>query len=76
MLLEDLGDTNQAVHVAERILEALAPPFEVKGRQVSIAASIGIAGASKANVAPEELLNRADEAMYRAKETGGSRWEL
>ena len=76
VLLEDLGDTNQAVSVAERILEALRPPFEVKGRQVSIAASIGIAGASKANVAPEELLNRADEAMYRAKETGGSRWEL
>ena len=76
VLLEDLGDTNEAVPVAERILGALRPPFKVKGRQVSIAVSIGIAGASKANVTPEELLNRADEAMYRAKEGGGSRCEI
>lgn len=76
VLLEDLDDINQAVLVAERVLTALAKPFKVKGRQVNVAASIGIAGASKGSLTPQEILNQADEAMYRAKGRGGTRWEL
>lgn len=76
VLLEDLENTDRAVLVAERVLEALGTPFKVKGRQISVAASIGIAGTSKAGVEPQELLNKADEAMYRAKGSSGPRWEL
>ena len=73
VLLEDLQDVAQATPVAERILEALEEPFEVKGRGVKAAASIGIAWTSRPDTSPAELLDRADEAMYRAKKGGVSR---
>jgi diguanylate cyclase (GGDEF)-like protein len=76
VLLEDLDDAQEATLVAERILEALDAPFRVKGRRLKVAASIGIAWTSGPDVTPEELLNEADEAMYRAKDGGGARWEL
>jgi diguanylate cyclase (GGDEF)-like protein len=41
----------------------------VAGRQLTLGASIGVAMADPANETAEELLSRADRAMYRAKET-------
>jgi diguanylate cyclase (GGDEF)-like protein len=56
-----------AVGVAERVLAALEPPFLLDFREVSMAASIGIAldqgGRSEAGT----MLRDADTAMYRAK---------
>jgi predicted signal transduction protein with EAL and GGDEF domain len=64
ILLEDLESTHEAVRIADRILEALASPVRVAGREVLAAVSIGIAtGAYNA----EDLLRHADVAMYRAK---------
>ena len=64
ILLEDLESTHEAVRIADRILEALASPVQVAGREVLTAVSIGIAtGAYNA----EDLLRHADVAMYRAK---------
>jgi diguanylate cyclase (GGDEF)-like protein len=57
--------------VAERLLEALEPPFRLgpgKSSRVTVTASIGIAIAEDCN--PEELLRNADIAMYRAKWEG------
>ena len=76
VLLEDLNGTDEATTVAERIVKALDTPFRIKGRQVRVAASIGVAWASRSDVTAEELLNWADEAMYRAKKDEGSRWKV
>ncbi len=57
--------------VAERLLEALKPPFMLgpqKATRVTVTASIGIAMAEEASA--EELLRNADIAMYRAKWDG------
>ncbi len=56
--------------VAERLLGALAHPFEVGGKEtrVVVTASIGIAMAERGTA--EELLRNADIAMYRAKWEG------
>src|ERR1017187_2303997 len=43
LVLGDVGAPEDAVHVAERILETLSPPFSVKGNEVFLGASIGIA---------------------------------
>ena len=74
VLCEDLGDT-EAVAVARRLATAVAEPFSLYGRDVSISASIGIALASPTCRA-EDVLRDADVAMYRAKERGRARIEI
>jgi len=58
---------------ADRILEALRSPFEVRGRQVVMHASIGAAVTSDSQTEPDDLLRQADLAMYNAKTSGKGR---
>lgn len=74
--VEDLGDGTEAIGLAERILLALAEPLPIAGRRHVIGASIGIATSESDASAPDELLRRADLAMYRAKELGRNRFEV
>jgi diguanylate cyclase (GGDEF)-like protein/PAS domain S-box-containing protein len=68
-----LGVGRRAAEAAAgRLCEQLAVPFEVDGRQYQLGASVGIALAS-AGLLPEDLLRRADLAMYAAKR-GRSSW--
>jgi diguanylate cyclase (GGDEF)-like protein len=77
VLCEDLGSTGEALNVAERLRDALASPFHVRGREIALTASIGIALTStSSHDTPDALLRDADAAMYRAKERGRDRVEL
>jgi len=53
------------------VLNALAMPFEIGGRALSLSASIGIALMGKDPETAETLLSQADTAMYAAKSAGG-----
>ncbi|HEY7948990.1 MAG TPA: EAL domain-containing protein [Acidimicrobiales bacterium] len=68
-----LGVPDGGELVARRILEALRPPFAVGGGDVSVSASIGVAGDAGS---AEELLRDADMAMYGAKAAGRNRFEV
>jgi diguanylate cyclase (GGDEF)-like protein len=57
--------------VAGRIAAALEEPFLVGGRELHVAASIGLASAADADDI-DQLLRNADLAMYRAKSAGGA----
>jgi len=77
VLCEELGSPGEALCVAERLREALATPFQLRGREICLTASIGIALASTStHDTPDALLRDADSAMYRAKERGRDRVEL
>ena len=58
---------------AERMLAALAPPFELEGREAVIGASIGAAVAPAGHLDARALLQAADAAMYEAKRSGRNR---
>jgi predicted signal transduction protein with EAL and GGDEF domain len=73
VLLEDSESTAEAVHVAERITEALKAPFAIGDRDVFVTASIGIAAGEGS---AEDLLRDADVAMYRAKGSGKGRYQV
>ena len=63
--------------IAERLLEALAPPFKLGAEEqtrVTVTASIGIAAGDR--IPAEELLRNADIAMYRAKWDGKNRYAV
>ncbi len=85
ILLDNLSAPEQAIHVAERILESLRTPLMLTAREVTITPSIGIAlgtraaelpfegafsDAARASSQAEELLRNADTAMYEAKKNG------
>ncbi|WP_442921816.1 EAL domain-containing protein [Microcoleus sp. ARI1-A5] len=73
-------DVDTAVNLADRIHQALIVPFEFKGQEVFVTASIGIAvgGEPAATVSeqPEHLLRDAHTAMYRAKALGTGRYQV
>jgi diguanylate cyclase (GGDEF)-like protein/PAS domain S-box-containing protein len=76
ILLNEVGDANQANAIAFRIQDSLSKPFSIGGREVFTSASIGIAfGQAKYNN-PDEIMRDADTAMYHAKSRGKARHEL
>jgi len=62
--------------VASRILEAMRPPFHLRGRDITIRASIGITHSRTGREDASELLRQADTAMYVAKNRGKGCYEL
>jgi diguanylate cyclase (GGDEF)-like protein len=59
--------------LADRILDKMSTPFRVDERTVMIGASIGISHGGRGEVDADELLRRADVAMYAAKRAGKMR---
>ncbi len=76
VLLDSIADVNDAVHIAERLMRALEPPFHIEGEQLYVSASIGIAASSVGIASAEAILRHADLAMYRAKTLGKRRYEI
>jgi diguanylate cyclase (GGDEF)-like protein/PAS domain S-box-containing protein len=76
ILLNGLGDEQQANVIAFRIQESLSAPFSIGGREVFTSASIGIAPGLAEYTNPEEIMRDADTAMYHAKQRGKARHEL
>lgn len=70
------GGNADALQLSEQILDFLAEPLEIGRRVVVIGASIGIAMAAGGTIGREELVRRADLAMYKAKEAGRARMTL
>ena len=71
VLLEDIGEAEQARRVAEKILSEFSVPVELSGLELPLHAKIGIALAPDDGNA-EELPNAAREALVRAGQTRGA----
>jgi len=68
---------NDAVRLAQLVAQTLRDPFDLGGREVFVSASIGIAlGEATSSANAQELLRRADLAMYRAKHSGKASYVL
>ncbi|MBB3182832.1 diguanylate cyclase (GGDEF)-like protein/PAS domain S-box-containing protein [Halomonas fontilapidosi] len=76
ILLPDLHNEEQALHVVERLLTIIARPYRVGEHELSLSCSIGIAVSNTEVAQPLELIQQADMAMYRAKQEGrnGYQW--
>jgi diguanylate cyclase (GGDEF)-like protein/PAS domain S-box-containing protein len=68
VLIEAVDDPEQAVEVAKRITEEFRKPFNIEGRDLYVAASIGISLGNARTHDSDGLLRDADTAMYRAKD--------
>ncbi len=70
IVLENLLQEERAAMLARKVLDALAPPFQIESHECFITASIGISVFPKDGEDAETLLKNADTAMYRAKDKG------
>ncbi|HYD56272.1 MAG TPA: EAL domain-containing protein, partial [Burkholderiales bacterium] len=76
VLLADLARAEDAALVAQKILDRLAEPVAVAGKETFVSASIGIAAFPADGADAETLLRAADAAMYRAKQAGRNAYQF
>jgi diguanylate cyclase (GGDEF)-like protein/PAS domain S-box-containing protein len=76
ILLQEMGHPRDATRVAEKIIEAVREPVEVGGRQYLLGVSVGIAHFPEHAPNMEGLMQKADIAMYRAKQAGGAAYRF
>jgi diguanylate cyclase (GGDEF)-like protein len=70
VISERAVDAESALVLAERLRSVIADLFEIAGISIEPQASIGIALAPEHGATRDDLLRRADIAMYAAKRTG------
>jgi diguanylate cyclase (GGDEF)-like protein/PAS domain S-box-containing protein len=76
VLLDRLEQASGAAVVAAKLLAALSSPCDLDGREASVSVSIGIAIYPTDADSPEAFLQRADSAMYAAKNAGKNQFRF
>lgn len=76
ILLDDLTSINDATPLARKILDTMAPPTRLDGRELFVTASIGISLYPSDGPDAHTLLKNADIAMYRAKDLGKNNYQF
>lgn len=70
IVLEDIHEVAEVEPIARKLLRLVGEPIVVEGHRVSVTPSIGISLYPDHALTPKELVKRADEAMYEAKNAG------
>jgi diguanylate cyclase (GGDEF)-like protein len=72
IVLNDCANTEIAGQIAQRLIEAVSLPIGLRNREtsVTVGASAGVAQVSDRDDSAEEVLTRADRALYAAKAAG------
>jgi len=75
VLLTHIRHDQDVIVVTQKIMKAIDEPFILDGHECNITVSIGIAVYPKHGTDAGTLIERADVAMYRAKEGGRNQWQ-
>jgi diguanylate cyclase (GGDEF)-like protein len=75
VLVQSVGGPQEAVEIAARLTEAVGSAIPIEGEEISLTPSIGIALGEGIRTA-EELIERADKAMYVAKRSPEANFEI
>ncbi len=75
-LMLDLDEPGAARAAAERVLSALAQPYQLNGEKYHLSASIGISTYPSDSIDGTELLHNAELAMHRAKDQGKNNFQF
>lgn len=70
VLLAEINDANDAVIVAQKVLETMSRPYLIKGTELRSTPSIGISIYPEDGRSIDVLMKHADVAMYHVKERG------
>ena len=74
LIVSELATAEEAQGIIRSALESLCTPFGVDGQEVRLSASVGVVvGPTADSPKAEDILQNADMAMHRAKDTGRDR---
>jgi predicted signal transduction protein with EAL and GGDEF domain len=76
VLTPDIHGVEDAVHVAQKVREAIRGAMQIDGRELFVSASMGIAMFPEDGESSESLVKNSDIAMYRAKAQGSDLLQL
>ncbi|MEO8034007.1 MAG: EAL domain-containing protein, partial [Acidobacteriota bacterium] len=76
LLIPDLHESEDAVPIAQKLLDAIRQPIHIEGREFLISTSVGISLYPEDGTDAETLIKNADTAMYQAKEQGRDNYQL
>ena len=76
VVLEELQHPDNAAHLARKLIEAVARPMQLCGRELTPSTSVGIAIYPDDARSAADLSKAADAAMYRAKQRGRHTFEF
>lgn len=76
VFLEQMEGIEQVLLVVDRLRNAISEPLMVADRELRVRASMGLAFAAERDESAENLVAKADAAMYKAKEAGRDRIEM
>lgn len=75
-LFEGLDSEEEAALVAQRVTQSAGLPLTLAGQERTVSISIGVYIATDPEEEIDDVIRQADTAMYRAKESGGARFEV
>jgi len=70
VLLIDLHDQQKAEQIAAKIVQSMTEPIFFEGHSIPISVSVGVCSSSVGGLDAEALLKCADDALYKAKDSG------
>ena len=76
LILVDVANVGVAEDICRRLLEEIGQPYALNDDQVFVGASIGVAMAPDSSADPDDLLRKADIALYEAKKNGRGRYQV
>lgn len=76
LLLSGVGRGEAMSQVVQRVLQAIARPSQIEGRELSVSCSVGVSIFPRDGRDVQTLLRNADTAMYKAKEFGRNNFQF
>ncbi|NWB96868.1 EAL domain-containing protein [Pseudomonas gingeri] len=76
VLLPELSEAKYVANTAQKILSAIAKPFNLHGKEFRVTASVGISLYAQDGLDEQTLTKNADIAMYQAKQQGKNNFQF
>ncbi len=76
LVLENISGVDAIKPITEKILKSIAKPFRINDNTCQVTTSIGISLYPMDGTTTEELISKADTAMYRAKQLGKNQYKF
>lgn len=70
VLVDDIKNEEDAIIITNKILQSMRQPFHLDGKDIHITTSIGIAFLRDLDIAPDDFIRQADQALYVSKNSG------
>ena len=76
IIIDEIKDEDLAIHLAQKLVQAMTEPLHVQGEDIYLTNSVGISIFPEDGSNANSLLKNADAAMYKAKDDGKNRYQF